>query len=107
MGHLLGAGFAVTSENRSDLAPIKTRYRVPADLQSCHTALIDGYVVEGHVPAELIARLLRDRPKILGLAVPGMPVGSPGMESPGLPAETYRVFAFDQAGGRTVFATRP
>ncbi len=94
-------------ENRADLQPIKTQHQVPADLQACHTGLIEGYVVEGHVPADLIDRLLRERPKVQGLAVPGMPVGSPGMEMPGSPAQPYRVFTFDRAGKKTVFATRP
>jgi hypothetical protein len=105
--HLQKAGFTVAIENRADLQPIKAQHQVPADLQACHTALIDGYVIEGHVPADLIGRLLRERPKVLGLAVPGMPIGSPGMETPGSPAEPHRVFTFDRAGTRTVFATRP
>ena len=79
---------------------------MPADLQGCHTALIGGYVVEGHVPADLILRLLRERPKVVGLAVPGMPGGSPGMEVPGSPAQPYQVFTFDQTGKRGIFATR-
>lgn len=107
MVHLRKAGFTVTIENRTDLQPIKTQHQVPADLQACHTGVTDGYVIEGHVPADLIDRLLRERPKVLGLAVPGMPVGSPGMETPGAPAQPYRVFALDAAGKRTVFASRP
>ena len=107
MVHLQKAGFTVAIENRADLQPIKKQYLVPADLQACHTASIEGYVIEGHVPADVIGRLLRERPKVLGLAVPGMPAGSPGMESPGSPGEPYRVFTFDRAGARTVFATRP
>jgi hypothetical protein len=63
----------VAVENRADLRPIKTQYHVPADLEACHTAVIEGYAIEGHVPADVISRLLRERPKILGLAVPGMP----------------------------------
>jgi hypothetical protein len=90
----------------SDLGPIKGKHGVPADLRACHTALVGGYVVEGHVPGDLIARLLRDRPSVLGLAVPGMPVGSPGMDAPGQPAEPYRVFAFHADGKRSVYATR-
>jgi hypothetical protein len=96
----------VVVENRADLQPIKTQYRVPADLEACHTAVIEGYVIEGHVPADVISRLLRERPKILGLAVPGMPAGSPGMEAPGSPAEPYRVFMFDRGRPVGVFATR-
>lgn len=90
----------------NDLAPVKRRLGVPPALQSCHTAVVEGYVIEGHVPADLIDRLLRERPSVVGLAVPGMPVGSPGMETPGQAAERYQVLAFDQKGRATVFASR-
>ena len=93
-------------EDAEDLAPVKRRLGVPRALQSCHTGVIEGYVIEGHVPADLIDRLLRERPSVVGLAVPGMPVGSPGMEAPGQAAERYQVLAFDQKGRTTVFATR-
>jgi hypothetical protein len=106
VGHLRQQGFPVKVENLTNLLPIKARYGVPADLEACHTALVDGYVVEGHVPADLIVRLLRERPPMVGLAVPGMPPGSPGMEVPGSPAARYDVFAFDKAGKRGVYATR-
>jgi hypothetical protein len=104
--HLRRRGFRVKTEDVTDLQPVKTRHGVPAELQSCHTALVRGYVVEGHVPADLIERLLRERPKVAGLAVPGMPVGSPGMEVPGVPADRYRVLTFDRSGKTDVFATR-
>jgi hypothetical protein len=104
--HLQQHGFDVKTENVADLRPIKSRYGVPRALHSCHTAVVGGYVVEGHVPADLIARLLRERPAILGLAVPGMPTGSPGMEVPGAPAERYQVLTFDRTGKTGVFATR-
>jgi len=104
--HLREHGFAVTERPEDDLAPVKRRLGVPSALEACHTALVDGYVIEGHVAADLIDRLLRERPKIVGLAVPGMPVGSPGMETPGVKPERYQVFAFDRAGQKTVFATR-
>ena len=100
------AGFEVREANVGDLAPVKRRLQVPAALQSCHTAVIGDYVVEGHVPADLIRRLLRERPAVLGLAVPGMPVGAPGMEAPGRPAERYDVLTFDRSGRTTVFARR-
>ena len=90
----------------NDLAPVKRKLGVPPALQSCHTAVVEGYVIEGHVPADLIDRLLRERPSVVGLAVPGMPVGSPGMETPGQAADRYQVLAFDQKGRTTVFATR-
>ena len=75
-------------------------------LAGCHTAFVEGYVIEGHVPADVIDRLLSERPQIAGLAVPGMPVGSPGMEVPGRPAVPYDVIAFDVSGRTHVFATR-
>lgn len=75
-------------------------------LESCHTGLIDGYVVEGHVPADVIDRLLAERPKVVGIAVPGMPAGSPGMEVPSVAPQRYRVLTFDGAGRTTVFAQR-
>ncbi len=75
-------------------------------LESCHTALVEGYVVEGHVPADLIDRLLRDRPRVAGIAVPGMPAGSPGMETPGRAPERYLVLAFEAGGRTTIFASR-
>ena len=94
------------TEDLDDLAPIKQKLGVPAALQSCHTAVVDGYVVEGHVPADLIDRLLRDRPPVVGLAVPGMPVGSPGMDAPGQKPERYQVLAFDRKGQTTLYASR-
>jgi hypothetical protein len=103
VGHLRANGFAVKDEGVGDLGPIKTRYKVPVALESCHTAVIDGYVVEGHVPADTIKRLLRERPRVAGIGVPGMPVGAPGMEAPGQPPEPYQVFAFDSAGTTAVF----
>jgi hypothetical protein len=83
---------------------VKERNNVPEKLHSCHTALIDGYVIEGHVPADVITRLLKEKPAVLGLAVPGMPVGSPGMEG-GKP-EPYNVFTFDKDGRTSVYAKR-
>ncbi len=100
--HLRSAGFDVRVEDRDDLYPVKAELGVPGDLSSCHTAVVDGYVVEGHVPASDVRRLLEERPDVAGVAVPGMPVGSPGMEGPR--EERYSVVAFDGEGGRTVFA---
>lgn len=94
------------AEDLEDLTPIKQKLGVPRALRSCHTAVVEGYVIEGHVPADLIDRLLRERPSVVGLAVPGMPVGSPGMEAPGQAAERYQVLAFDQKGRTTVYASR-
>ena len=106
VAHLRRHGFPVRSEDVAELQPVKARHGVPEELQSCHTALVGGYVVEGHVPADLVERLLRERPKVVGLAVPGMPVGSPGMEVPGARAERYRVLTFDRDGKTEVFAIR-
>jgi hypothetical protein len=99
--HLSRSGFAVASVDTSDLASIKAEAGIPADLASCHTARIEGYVLEGHVPAAAIRRLLNERPEGIGLAVPGMPIGSPGMEG-GSP-EVYAVILFG-ATERRVFA---
>ena len=77
---------------------------MPERLYACHTALIDGYVIEGHVPADLIFKLLKEKPAVVGLAVPGMPAGSPGMESG--PPEPYEVLTFDKTGRTTVYAKR-
>jgi len=105
--HLRASGFAVQSEDVPDLGPVKRRFRVPRELVSCHTGVVEGYVVEGHVPADLIDRLLGERPAaVVGIAVPGMPIGSPGMEVRGQPAERYRVLSFDAAGRTAVFADR-
>jgi hypothetical protein len=77
---------------------------VPEKLYSCHTALVQGYIIEGHVPADLIRRLLKERPEVAGLAVPGMPVGSPGMEGPN--PQPYDVISFDKQGRTSVYARR-
>ena len=85
---------------------IKRRHGVPLKLSSCHTAIVDGYVIEGHVPADLIDRLLTERPRVTGLTVPGMPAGSPGMDVAGQPAQRYEVLTFDKTGATRVFAVR-
>jgi hypothetical protein len=90
--HLKAAGFTVTVEKTTDLEPVRKRLGVPADLAACHTAEVDGYVLEGHVPATAVRRLLGKRPSAIGLAVPGMPAGSPGMEG-GAP-QRYEVVLF-------------
>ena len=96
-------GFTATTTEMADVTPIKTKHQVPVQLQSCHTSLVGGYVIEGHVPAEDIQRLLRERPAVVGLAAPGMPAGSPGMDVPGSPP--YQVLSFDKDGRTKVFAT--
>lgn len=106
MGHLRQSGFRVDGRDVADLDAVKRKHGVPARLESCHTAVVAGYVIEGHVPADVIDRLLRERPRIVGLSVPGMPAGSPGMESPGQRAERYDVYAFDSRHQTAVFASR-
>lgn len=83
---------------------VKVKYQVPEKLSACHTGVVQGYVIEGHVPADLIRRLLKEKPAIRGLAVPGMPLGSPGMEGPN--PERYEVLTFDKDGKTTVYAKR-
>lgn len=102
--HMQAAGFKVDVENRRDLAPIKAELGVPPGLQSCHTARVGGYIIEGHVPADLVQRLLDEKPDIKGLAVPGMPMGSPGMEGPG--KDPYDVLAIGKDGRLQVYARR-
>ena len=98
-------GFAVQVKDVQDLSVIKSQNNVPPQLQSCHTAIVTGYVIEGHVPVAEIERLLAESPDITGLAVPGMPIGSPGMEVEGAAPQPYDVIAFDAAGNFEVFAS--
>jgi hypothetical protein len=99
--HLRASGFVAEVIEDAALNRTKIRLGVPRDLGSCHTGEIDGYLIEGHVPASAIKRLLSQRPQARGLAVPGMPVGSPGMEVDGMEPETYEVILFGPAGQRT------
>lgn len=101
--HLRTNGFQVDVKEVDGTAPYQKQYSVPANLVSCHTAVVDGYTIEGHVPAREIKKLLTERPKVTGLAVPGMPIGSPGMEV-GTRVQAYSVMAFDKAGKSTVYA---
>jgi hypothetical protein len=103
--HLQQNGFTTRVTDVDDVATIKAQRGVPARAQSCHTAIVDGYVIEGHVPASDVQRLLKERPAVVGLAVPGMPIGSPGMEVPGQRAQRYDVLAFDKQGQVKVFAS--
>ena len=98
-------GFTLQVEDVNDLTQIKAEHQVPNELQSCHTAIVDGYIIEGHVPAAEIKRLLSERPKVRGLSVPGMPLGSPGMEINGTTGEAYDVIAFDDHGVTSIFAS--
>lgn len=101
--HLRENGFQVRLIDNPQINRVKAKLGVPTALASCHTAEAEGYIIEGHVPADAIHRLLRDRPKVTGLAVPGMPVGSPGMEVESTLPEIYSVIAFGP-GGQFVFA---
>ena len=105
LDHLRRAGFRVTEHGVTDVAPVKQKYGVPNALASCHTALAGGYVIEGHVPAGLVERLLAEQPAVVGIAVPGMPAGSPGMESSG-GQERYEVLAFSRSGETTTYDAR-
>ncbi len=96
-------GFPVEIESQLNMQPVKDQIGIPSSLEACHTAVVENYVVEGHVPAEDVRRLLREQPDVKGLAVPGMPVGSPGMER-GNRVEPYDVVAFTPEGETTVFA---
>ena len=100
--HLKQAGFPLAVIETPEISRVKTRLGVPRALAACHTAEVGGYVIEGHVPAPAIRRLLAERPQATGLAVPGMPVGSPGMQVEGMEPDTYEVVLFGPSGQRTV-----
>lgn len=106
IAHLKQHVFNVTDHVVHDMAAVKSRYQVPAHMSSCHTAVIDGYVIEGHVPAADIKRLLRDKPYVAGLSVPGMPVGSPGMEMAGR-RDPFAVYGFTRSGDYGVYRAYP
>ena len=100
--HMRAQGFTVSVRDLQDMDPIKTRYQIGEKFRSCHTAIVAGYVIEGHVPAEDVKRLLRERPRITGLTIPGMPPSAPGMDLK--PTRPYAVLALDPKGNTTVFA---
>jgi len=104
VAHLEASGFTVDARdiNATELMVTKRDSGVPTQMSSCHTAIIDGYVVEGHVPADQIRRMLAERPDIAGIAAPGMPVGSPGME--GRNAQPYQILSFTHSGEAGVYA---
>src|SRR6266852_6275629 len=103
--HLKANGFTVKVQEVNDTAGYERQYRVPRSMVSCHTAVVNGYTIEGHVPAAEIKRLLSERPKVVGLAVPGMPVGSPGMEA--AHSDGYSVSVFDESGHASEYAHYP
>lgn len=102
VAHMRQNGFDVVVRTREDMDPVKARHHVPRALESCHTAVVAGYTVEGHVPAADVKRLLAEKPAARGIAVPGMPSGSPGMENGA--REAFAVVLFTDQGGRTVYA---
>jgi len=99
--HLQAAGFSLEVRETPEINRVKDQLGVPQDLASCHTAEVGGYVIEGHVPEDAIKRLLNEKPQAKGLAVPGMPVGSPGMEVTGVENDTYEVVLFGPSGQKT------
>lgn len=104
LAHMRAAGFPVRDNVVASPAPARRMLGIPADLLSCHAAQVGGFALEGHVPAAAVKRLLAERPAgVRGLAVPGMPLGSPGMEVPGQAPDTYDVIAFDRGERRSIF----
>jgi hypothetical protein len=104
--HVKAAGFKTVVHEDEDMESVKDNLGVPRDMRSCHTAQVDRYLIEGHVPAEDITNLLARKPKAAGLAAPGMPASSPGMAVPGQPHEPYDVLIFQRDGKSEVFAKR-
>jgi hypothetical protein len=102
--HVKAAGFQTVVHDDDDMSTVKDNLGVPRSLRSCHTTQVEKYLVEGHVPAEDIRRLLAERPKVAGLAVPGMPSSSPGMAVPGDPHEPFEVLSFQLDGTSELFA---
>lgn len=102
--HMRANGFDVKEVPTAKMLEVKRDAGVPQALGSCHTAKVGGYIVEGHVPAADVRRLLSEKPEVVGIAAPGMPQGSPGMEGP-YPADRYDVLSFDREGGTAVFAS--
>lgn len=97
----------VKTGDLNSLDRIKKENHVPVELQSCHTAIVDGFVIEGHVPVVAINKLLEERPDVIGIAVAGMPMGSPGMEIEGFDTEPYDVVTFDEEGQIEIYSSYP
>ncbi len=107
IAHLEQNGFAVVANDVPGTEPYREKYGVPRALAPCHTAVIDGYALEAHVPADEIKRLIAEKPKARGLSVPGMPIGSPGMEVKGERRDAFDVVLFDETGKREVYRHYP
>ena len=107
IAYLQANGFAAKAINVPDTAPVRARYGLPAKYGSCHTAVIAGYVIEGHVPVREIKRLLAERPTAVGIAVPDMPIGSPGMDGPSYKGQLdpYDVLLVQPDGSSKIFAS--
>lgn len=105
VGYMEQHGYTATVEMVEDIAVVKEEHNIPTAVWSCHTALLDGYIIEGHVPVEAIERLLTERPPVAGIAVPGMPVGSPGMEMAGAAPQPFDVVTFDASGATAVYSS--
>lgn len=103
--HLKTAGFTVRTTDSDAVEALKDKHGIPANVRSCHTALAGGYVIEGHVPVADVQRLLKEKPAIAGIGVPGMPIGSPGMEVAGTKAQPYDVIGFSKNGATRIFAS--
>ncbi|HUV27497.1 MAG TPA: DUF411 domain-containing protein [Anaerolineales bacterium] len=100
-------GYTVQVEDAQNRAALRDQYNIPLQIESCHTAIVDGYIIEGHVPVAEIERLLSERPEIVGLAVIGMPSGSPGMEDESQSQQPFDVLAFDSQGNTEIYASYP
>ncbi|MDR1990870.1 MAG: DUF411 domain-containing protein [Acidobacteriaceae bacterium] len=106
IAHMKANGFDVKTVDVDDIDKVKRTYGVPPSAASCHTALVGNFVVEGHVPADAVSRMLREKPAIAGIAVPGMPIGAPGMEMPGGQKDPFAIVAFDKSGKTTIYERR-
>ena len=103
--HMVEAGFEVDVRDSNDMNAVKIKYGVRPSFSSCHTAIVGDYIVEGHVPADQVVRLLAEKPAVLGISAPGMPAGSPGMEMPDPSThQDYEIVSFDGAGRTEVYA---
>jgi hypothetical protein len=104
--HMKANGFELKVQDVDDINALKQKFGIAPEISSCHTSQVDGYVIEGHVPASAVQRLLKERPKVAGLTVPGMPAGSPGMEVPSGLKQPYSILTFDKSGKTTVYERR-
>jgi hypothetical protein len=101
--HMRENGFTVEVVYQNDLSAIRAEHKLPPEMMSCHMGVIEGFAVEGHVPASSVRRLLAERPAVLGIAAPGMPIGSPGMEHPDGLTQPYQIVSWDESGPKAVF----